>query len=923
MSLFHSAPDGHQDDLLRAIVGGTSDRVAVIDTEYRFVAFNDAYKRDFDTRFHCSLALGDSFLERVRDRECALQTFGKAVAGERHTVEQAIAEGAERLWYEIEVFPLTRDGRVTGAVHIARDVTSRKSAQRELRRFNEELEREVEARTVEARDSGALVHKVLDSLFAFVGVLRPDGTLIDVNRGPLELAGIAAEDVLGRKFWDCVWWSHTPEAAARVEEECRRAAAGETIRYDTTARIAGDGRLMIDYMIAPLHDAHGRVTHLVASAVDITARVKAQRDLANSTRLLNAIAEQTDDLLFVKDRAGRMVMANRAMLQALRKDASEVIGRTDEEFLDDPSQAIRVRDNDRRIMASGRQEMVEEEVTMGGVPLTWLSAKSPYRDDNGEVLGLIGISRNITERKRAHDAQRRLAAAAESQRAQLQVIIDRIVQGIVIFNANGTVRTMNPAALALHGYSSVQEMLRRIDDFGVDFLSHYPDGRPMPPSDWPVSRSLKGELVRNFELHARNRRTGEEWVAIYNSTPVYDVLGRLESVVVTMQDITDRKRNELSLLEADRRKDEFIATLAHELRNPLAPMLNAIQILQIDGDADVTRQRAKDIIERQVQQMARLIDDLLDISRITLGKLSLRRERIELAAVVEEAIVLARPHITAYEHRFERHLPAAPVRLWGDATRLAQVLSNLLINAAKYTPRRGQITLTVESADGEARVRVRDSGIGIAPEHLSTLFEKFSQVRSAQDRTGGGLGIGLALAKGLVHMHGGTISASSAGIGTGAEFVIRLPTLHESTQDGAPQDLVRSATAVPVGGLKVLVADDNEDAVESAAMVLTLNGNDVRLASDGLEAVEAASRYRPDVVLLDIGMPKLNGFEACRRIRSEPWGKDMLLVAVTGWGQEEDRRRTAEAGFDAHFTKPVDFASVMALIGQRRASRMH
>ena len=387
----------------------------------------------------------------------------------------------------------------------------------------------------------------------------------------------------------------------------------------------------------------------------------------------------------------------------------------------------------------------------------------------------------------------------------------------------------------------------------------------------------------------------------------------------TDDELAERTRNERALLDADRRKDEFIATLAHELRNPLAPILSSIQLLQLQGEADVARQRAKDIIERQVQQMARLIEDLLDISRITLGKLSLRREQVELHAVVEQALELARPHIVALEHRLSCALPEQSMQFVGDGTRLAQVLANLLINAAKYTPRRGDIALAVAREGEQAVIRVRDSGIGIAPEHLQALFDKFSQVRSTQDRTGGGLGIGLALAKGLVQLHGGTIAASSAGLGAGAEFVIRLPmsqVTFEVERTAAPK--VRT-----LGGLCVLVADDNEDAVESAALVLALNGNDVKLAADGLEAVEAAGRYRPDVVLLDIGMPKLNGFEACRRIRAAPWGKDMLVVAVTGWGQEEDRRRTAEAGFDAHFTKPVDFASVMALIGARRALRSH
>ncbi|HET9023181.1 MAG TPA: PAS domain-containing protein, partial [Burkholderiaceae bacterium] len=534
MPLFHSDP-ACCDELLKSIVGGASDRIAVIDTEYRFVGFNESYQRDFEERFACTLELGASFLELVRDRDCALATFGKALAGDRHTVEQAIGNGADRHWYEIEVFPLRHDEQVVGAVHIARDITSRKSAQRELRHFNEELERQVEARTAELRESEALVHKVLDSLFAFVGVLRPDGTLIDVNRGPLEVAGVSAGDVIGRKFWDCTWWGHSRESAERVRDECRRAADGEVIRYDTTVRIARDGRLMIDYMLAPLRDDRGRITHLVASAVDITARVRAQRDLANSTRLLNAIAEQTDDLLFVKDREGRMVMANRAMLEALGREAGEVIGHTDDEILDDKAQARRVMDNDRRIMAGGRQEVVEEEVTMAGGLHTWLSAKAPYRDEHGEVLGLIGISRNITERKRAHEAQRQLAAAAEAQRAQLQVVIDRLVQGIVIFNADGTLRTMNPAALSLHEFASVEEMHRRVRAFGRDFVLRCPDGRRVPLSDWPVARSLRGQLVRNCELHARNRRTGAEWVAIYNSTPVFDAGGSLDSVVVTIQ----------------------------------------------------------------------------------------------------------------------------------------------------------------------------------------------------------------------------------------------------------------------------------------------------------------------------------------------------------------------------------------------------
>jgi PAS domain S-box-containing protein len=914
-------PDFYSDasrcaELLNGIVGGTGDRIAALDTDYRFVCFNEAYRRDFEQRFGHPPAIGASFLELVCDRACALATFGRAFRGEAYTVEEAIGPASNRLWYEIEVFPLPGEGGViAGAVHIARDITARKQAERALLEFRQDLERQIAERTQEAREGHSLLHRVLDGIFAFVAVLEPDGTLIEVNSGPLELAGIKADDVIGRKFWDCVWWSHTEGVAARIRSDCEGAGRGEVIRYDAGVTVAGGARVMFDYMIAPLRDDHGRITHLVASAVDVTERVNAQRELLRSSTLLKAIAEQTSDLVYVKDRLGRLILGNPALVREVGKPVEQLIGRTDAEYLDDPAQAGIVMATDQRIMASGRAEAIEEEISIGREARTWLSSKTPYVDDAGEVQGLLGISRDISARKEADEAVRLLARTSEAQRKQLQAIVDGIVQGIIIFNADGSVRTMNPAALALHGFTPVG---RRGELQMQSVECRTADGHPLPPAEWPVARSLGGERVRDLELQGRNPRTGREWVALYSSTPIHDASGALESIVMTIQDITERKRTEQELLEADRRKDEFIATLAHELRNPLAPMLSAIQLLQLGGEADVTRQRSKDIIERQVQQMARLIDDLLDISRITLGKLALRREAVDLRSIVDEAIELARPHIVASEHRFRCEMPREAVRLSGDATRLAQVLANLLINAAKYTPRRGEISVSAEFSDGEAAIRVRDSGIGIAPEHLPQLFEKFAQLRPSLNRAGGGLGIGLALAKGLVHMHAGTITASSAGPGRGSEFTIRLPATTVAVAEATPS-IARPKTIGPrIGGLRVLVADDNEDAVETAAMLLALDGNEVQVASDGLEAVEVAARYRPDVVLLDIGMPKLNGFEACRRIRSTPWGRDMLVVAVTGWGQEEDRRRTAEAGFDAHFTKPVDFSSVMALIGTRR-----
>jgi CheY-like chemotaxis protein/two-component sensor histidine kinase len=321
------------------------------------------------------------------------------------------------------------------------------------------------------------------------------------------------------------------------------------------------------------------------------------------------------------------------------------------------------------------------------------------------------------------------------------------------------------------------------------------------------------------------------------------------------------------------------------------------------------------MIDRQVQQMVRLIDDLLDVSRITRGKLQLRREPVELAAAVRSAVEATRPLIDAQAHALTVTLGQEPIRLNGDLIRLAQVFSNLLNNAAKYTERGGHIWLTAERQAGEVVVSVRDTGIGIDANHLPRLFEMFSQLTPALERSQGGLGIGLALVRGLVELHGGTVEAHSAGPGKGSEFTVRLPIVEQPVQVREEPN-VNGEHSPAMRQCRILIADDLSDCVESQALMLQLGGHDVQTAHDGLEAVQAAAAFRPDVVLLDIGMPKMNGYEAARQIRQQPWGKEMLLIALTGWGQDEDKRRTFEAGFDYHLTKPVDPAALEKFLAE-------
>jgi signal transduction histidine kinase/CheY-like chemotaxis protein len=422
---------------------------------------------------------------------------------------------------------------------------------------------------------------------------------------------------------------------------------------------------------------------------------------------------------------------------------------------------------------------------------------------------------------------------------------------------------------------------------------------------------------------------------------------------------TERKRGEQELRKSDRRKNEFLAMLAHELRNPLAPIRNALEILRLTGGSREAVQSASEMIDRQIGQMVQLVDELLDVSRISRGKIELRRGPVELASVVNHVAEAARPLLESKGLNFTVTLPPQPVYLRADPVRLVQVVGNLLNNACKFTDKGGSIWLTAEvvasgekrdekeeSVDGGAKlsatqgtgdpgseglrlvsphsplvtIRVRDTGIGIAADQLPRVFDMFMQVNTSLERTQGGLGIGLTLAKTLVELHGGTLGVHSSGPGQGSEFVVRLPLASNEwrvTSDEnkeAAGDVLAPHPSPLAAKRRILVVDDNEDSAESLTVLLKLSGNETQTAYDGLEAVEAAATFRPDVILLDIGLPELNGYEVARKIREQPWGKKMALVALTGWGQEEDRRRSQEVGLNHHLTKPVDPAALTKLL---------
>jgi len=577
--------------------------------------------------------------------------------------------------------------------------------------------------------------------------------------------------------------------------------------------------------------------------------------------------------------------------------------------------------------AGGTGHLVAACPTAKGTPKWWDVMVTRTASGDGLRAHLLVISRDITQQRKASEEREQLlhqlqAANIESKRVVEQLrtseeryrtLFESVDEGFCIFEmlfdeANRPVDyrflEMNPTFQAHTGLKdavgrTAREMLPGLDDFWFDTYGRV---------------ALTGEPVRfENEAPAMNR-----WFDVYATR-----IGGADSrkVGLLFNDISARKQSESTLrrladdlAEADRRKTEFLATLAHELRNPLAPIRNGLSVMRMSGDNPAAMAKVRDMMERQVGHMVHLIDDLLDIARISGGKLELKRQRTDLAAILASAVETSMPLIEAGKHAFTLDVPDAALPVDADATRIAQVVANLLNNAAKYTPPGGQIALSAQRDGVDAVITVRDSGVGIAADALAGVFEMFSQIGRTVDRSQGGLGIGLSLVRRLVEMHGGSVAATSAGANAGSIFTVRLPLAAEAVQAGPAPGEPAPALDNAAGGLKVLVVDDNVDAAVTLSMILEMSGYTAKVAHDGYEALAVAQSFGPRVAFLDIGMPGMSGYETARAIRATPGLEDIVLVALTGWGAESDRQRSNEAGFDHHLTKPVQLDVVEALL---------
>jgi PAS domain S-box-containing protein len=648
----------------------------------------------------------------------------------------------------------------------------------------------------------------------------------------------------------------------------------------------------------------------------------------NERAILDAIAAGV--IVVGTDRT--IVHWNSWMVSASRRLESDVIGKRLEQVFPEAKLRVLGRAVESAIEA-GASTLLTNALHRELLPLRTRAGRPLLHDVVVSPVGEAPSRRCIVQIADVTDTTRRERFLRDRQNARYYALVESAPDVIVNVDGQGIIRLANPAAAQQFGYPADELigqpmiLLFESENAWLDIWRSVSSGAS---SQHPVEVLIrrKDGTLRYFEVSAARWQDGTR---TFLTAILRDVNDRRDAEIALRESERESRANAKALAElnevlkesgkalnaVDRRKDEFLATLAHELRNPLAPLRNGLQLLKLaKGDAGLI-ERTRHMMDQQLGQMVRLIDDLLDVSRINNDRITLSKELTSLDKVIRQAIETSAPIIDSQQHKLSIDIPSHEITLDADVTRLTQVFANLLNNAAKYTPRGGSIQIKSEHRADSVTVRIIDDGIGIPREMLARVFDMFMQVDNSLERTQGGLGIGLSLVKRLVQMHGGTVEAYSKGSGAGSEFVVRLPTAKKPTVLEQPRT-GKLGVAAKATRRRILVVDDNQDSATSLAMILGLIGHETRTAHDGVEAIEVADEFQPHAVLLDIGMPKLNGYEAARRMRQKEWGRQVLLVALTGWGQETDRLRSSDAGFDAHLIKPVDAAEIQRLLANLR-----
>jgi PAS domain S-box-containing protein len=737
---------------------------------------------------------------------------------------------------------------------------------------------------------------LLDALFQTPAcgycLVNPAGRVVRANDEWLRSTGFRRDQVVG---YDIIELFPGTQDMSRALHDLARSSG--QVHVPKHAQTLGGRETWWEGWLAPIPFDPG--TGLLITAREIRDEWGVSQESG-----VHAIFDSIEDVIYAKDTQGRMVYANPGTTALIGRPLESVIGRTDAEFLLDAKAAQAVMQTDRAIMDSGEPAEVEEHVpSPDGSERVWLSRKVPWRSPDGRVLGLLGISRDITARKLA---DRELG----KMRGLMQSTLDNFPTAITFKDLEGRFIEVNGAVQRMFGRPRHELIGLAAHDF-------------LPPHQAETIRANEAAVLSTgTPLHVEQERevAGRKWVFLDTIFPLTAPDGSVYGVGYISHDLTAQKRyqhelNEVNqqLVEAGRQKDQFIATLGHELRNPLAPIRTAAELIRLRRTGDPAIERPVEIIRRQAEHLTRLVDDLLDVSRVTFGDVQLKRETVDLASLAVSASEALQGEFAAKGIAFELRIADGP-RVLGDAARLAQCMTNLLANAAKFTSEGGSVQLRVRRDKEMAVFEVQDSGAGFDPVNAERIFELFVQEHRSGLHGNKGLGIGLALTRRLVTLHGGTVMARSGGPGTGSLFTVRLPLFQmpEHEDDRGAQEAGTDDSGAPEA--TVIVVDDNEDAAETIAELLRMSGFSTRAVYSGEAALAHFTSSPADALILDIGLPGIDGYEVARRIRALAPGRQPVLIALTGWGQEGDRANAMNAGFDEHLTKPADVERLLAVL---------
>lgn len=881
----------------------------------------------------------------------------------------------------------------------------------------------------------ALLASIVDETQDAIVSKSLDGMIRSWNPGAARLFGYTAAEAIGQPITLII----PPERLSEERMILRRLRAGERIEHFETVRLTRSGqRIDVSLTVSPILDESGTVISASKVARDISRQKRAEETLREREQRYALVLTGAGAAIWDWDVPAKTVVYSRRW--------KELLGLSDEEVSDSEDEwrkHIHPDDLERVVTSlqahlEGRTRVYDEEYRVRHKDGTWLWVADrgiASRDSRGRVLRMAGSKTDITRTKEAMRALR-------LSETKLRALIELSPVGIGTIDAQGNTVSLNPSALAIHGFSSLREMLSRLEDYRAQFRLTYPDGTAIPPDEWPLARALRGDAVSDYEviLHrpdgerrtimysavplphtpdeaaamvfvmhdvtglraAEAERTRSEseyrelvqsansaiirwdregtiafanpyaeslfgygpgelkdkhvntlvpeesstrrepasvfreivahpekyadhvnenvtasgdriWM-LWTNHPAYNDAGDVAEILAVGSDITRLKMAEEALRDADQRKDEFLAVLGHELRNPLAPLKSGAELLQYANEKPELLEQVSGMMTRQVRHLLRLVDDLIDLSRVNQGRIELRRAPLDLNDAVGAAIERIKPLIDERRHELRVRGSEVAVPVEGDFERLSQVAANLLSNAAKYTAPGGTITVSTEIDEHQARLSVADNGLGIPHGSIGEIFKMFNRISENRGTASdSGLGIGLALSRRLIEQHGGSIEATSAGRGCGSEFVVSLPLAHPDILVGDRAPAARASGASE----RILIVDDNADAAESLRLILGIKGYRVRSVHDGQSALDVMPEFKPDVVLLDIGLPQMDGYETIAKLRQLPGGKRPLVFALTGWGQAQDEENSYKAGFDLHLTKPVDADVLADLIATR------